>query len=140
MPLIDAVPPIRGLVGHPRRKQDSLVADRGYDHVIYRDQVRQRRIVPAIARRGTLHGTVLGTYPWVVERGFVWLHGFNASASAGNDAQTYTKSSSNSPAASSPTDRSTHCVSRCEGLSGWCRRSQSTPNPEGPHSFKIPSR
>lgn len=76
MPLIDAIPPIRGRIGHPRRKPDSLFADRGYDHDIYRDQVRKRRIVPAIARRGTLHGTGLGTYRWVVERSFAWLHGF----------------------------------------------------------------
>lgn len=69
-------PPIRGRVGHPRRRPDSLFADRGYDHDIYRDQVRQRRIVAAIARRGTLHGTGLGKYRWVVERSFAWLHGF----------------------------------------------------------------
>ncbi|QYA98884.1 IS5 family transposase [Streptomyces anulatus] len=72
MPLIDAIPPIRGRVGHPRRRPDSLFADRGYDHDIYRDQVRQRRIVPAIAP----HGTGLGTYRWFVERSFAWLHGF----------------------------------------------------------------
>ncbi len=76
LPLIDAIPPIKGRVGHPRRRPDSLFADRGYDHDIYRDQVRQRRIVPAIARRGTLHGTGLGKYRWVVERSFAWLHGF----------------------------------------------------------------
>ncbi|MFG3426551.1 IS5 family transposase [Streptomyces californicus] len=76
MPLIDAIPPIKGRGGHPRRKPDSLFADRGYDHDIYREQVRQRRIVPAIVRRGTLHGTGLGTYRWVVERSFAWLHGF----------------------------------------------------------------
>ncbi len=76
LPLLDAIPAVRGRVGHPRRKPDSVFADRGYDHDIYRDQVRQRRIVPAIARRGTLHGTGLGTYRWVVERSFAWLHGF----------------------------------------------------------------
>jgi transposase len=76
LPLIDAIPAIRGRRGHPRRKPDSLFADRGYDHDIYRDQVRDRRIVPAIARRGTQHGTGLGTYRWVVERTFAWLHGF----------------------------------------------------------------
>ncbi|MFD5779187.1 IS5 family transposase [Streptomyces sp. NPDC126933] len=76
MPLIDAIPPVRGRVGHPRRKPDSLFADRGYDHDIYRDQVRQRRIAPAIARRGTPHGSGLGIYRWVVERSFAWLHGF----------------------------------------------------------------
>lgn len=29
-----------------------------------------------IASRGTLHGTALGTYRWVVERSLAWLHGF----------------------------------------------------------------
>lgn len=76
LPLIDAIPPVRGRVGHPRRKRDSLFADRGYDHDIYRNQVRRRRVVPAIARCGTLHGAGLGTYRWVVERTFAWLHGF----------------------------------------------------------------
>jgi transposase len=76
LPLIDAIPPIRGRVGHPRRRPDSLFADRGYDHDIYRGQVRARGIIPAIARRGTRHGTGLGTYRWVVERTFAWLHGF----------------------------------------------------------------
>lgn len=30
----------------------------------------------AVGRRGTRHGTGLGTYRWVVERTFAWLHGF----------------------------------------------------------------
>ena len=76
LPLLDAIPPVRGRVGRPRRKPDSLFADRGYDHDIYRDQVRARGIVPAIARRGTRHGTGPGTHRWVVERTFAWLHGF----------------------------------------------------------------
>ncbi|BCK66657.1 hypothetical protein Srufu_006100 [Streptomyces libani subsp. rufus] len=66
LPLLDAIPPVRGRVGRPRRKPDSLFADRGYDHDMYRDQVRARGIVSAIARRGTRHGTGLGTYRWVV--------------------------------------------------------------------------
>ncbi len=75
LPLLDAIPPVRGQIGRPRRRPNSLFADRGYDHDIYRDQVRDRGIVPAIARRGTLHGTGLGTYRWVVERSIAWLHG-----------------------------------------------------------------
>ena len=43
---------------------------------ISRAQVRSRGLGPAIARRGTRHGTGLGTYRWVVERSFAWLHGF----------------------------------------------------------------
>ncbi|TXS47008.1 IS5 family transposase [Streptomyces sp. t39] len=76
LPLLDAVPPVRGRPGRPRRKPQSVFADRGYDHDIYRDQVRARRILPVIARRGTAHGSGLGTYRWVVERTFAWLHGF----------------------------------------------------------------
>lgn len=49
LPLLDAIPPVRGRIGRPRRKRDSLCADRGYDHDIYRDQVRARGIVPVIA-------------------------------------------------------------------------------------------
>lgn len=60
--------------GH--RSPDSLFAVRGYDHGIYRDQVRACGIISAIARRNTRHGTGLGVYRWVVEQGFAWLHGF----------------------------------------------------------------
>ncbi|MGV9847149.1 IS5 family transposase [Streptomyces fungicidicus] len=76
MPLLGAVPPVRGRPGRPRRKPQSVFADRGYDHDVYRDQVRARRILPLIARRGTPHGSGLGVYRWVVERTFAWLHGF----------------------------------------------------------------
>lgn len=76
IPLLEAIPPVRGRVGRPRRKPDSLFADRGYDHDVYRDQVRARGIVLANARRGARHGTGLGTYRWVIERTFAWLHGF----------------------------------------------------------------
>jgi IS5 family transposase len=62
--------------GRPLRRSDSLFADRGYDRDMYREKVRGRDIVPAIARRGTRHGTGLGAYRWVVERTFAWLHGF----------------------------------------------------------------
>jgi hypothetical protein len=38
LPLFDAIPPVRGRVGRHRRKPDSVFADRGYDHDVYRDQ------------------------------------------------------------------------------------------------------
>jgi transposase len=53
-----------------------LFADRGYDHDVYRRQLRQRGITPRIARRGVAHGSGLGRQRWVVERSFAWLHGF----------------------------------------------------------------
>ena len=53
MPLIAAVPPVRGRRGRPRQRPDAVYADRGYDHDKYRRQVRGKGIKPVIARRGT---------------------------------------------------------------------------------------
>ncbi|WP_406567095.1 transposase [Actinoallomurus rhizosphaericola] len=36
MPLLRAIPPVRGTVGRPRQRTDSLPADCGYDHDKYR--------------------------------------------------------------------------------------------------------
>jgi len=76
LPLLDAVPALRGRVGAPHRRPDRLFADRGYDHDLYRREVRKRGITPQIGRRGTEHGSGLGRQRWVVERSFAWLHGF----------------------------------------------------------------
>ncbi|MDQ0904700.1 transposase [Streptomyces canus] len=76
LPLIHAVPPIRGKRGRPRRRPDVLYADRGYDHDIYRRQVRELGIRPRIARRGTGHGSGLGKSRWVVEAALALLHWF----------------------------------------------------------------
>jgi transposase len=76
MPLIDAVPPVRGKVGRPRRRPGSLLADRGYDHDKYRRLVRAKGIKPLIARRGTPHGSGLGTHRYVIEQTIALLHWF----------------------------------------------------------------
>ena len=68
MPLIAAIPPVRGRRGRPRQRPDALYADRGYDHDKYRRQVRNKGIPPVIARRGTGHSSGLGTYRWVIEQ------------------------------------------------------------------------
>lgn len=44
LPLLDAVPPIRGRRGRPRRKPCELFADRGYDFDKYRRLPRARGI------------------------------------------------------------------------------------------------
>jgi transposase len=74
LPLLDAVPSIRGLRGRPRRKPRRLYADRGYDFDKYRRLLWKRGIKPMIARRGVAHGSGLGKVRWVVERAFAWLH------------------------------------------------------------------
>jgi hypothetical protein len=76
MPLIQAIPPIRGRPGRPRQRPAKVYADRGYDHDKYRAQVRPKGITPVIARRSTPHGSGLGTYRWVVEQSIALLHWF----------------------------------------------------------------
>ncbi|MER6691912.1 IS5 family transposase [Streptomyces minutiscleroticus] len=76
MPLLQAVPAVRGRRGRPRRRPETLYADRGYDHDKYRKQVRAVGVTPVIARRGTEHGSGLGVHRWVVEQSFALLHWF----------------------------------------------------------------
>ncbi len=74
LPLLDAIPRVRGRVGRPRHRPERLLADRGYDHDKYRRLVRARGIRPEIARRQTGHGSGLGRQRWVVERTISHLH------------------------------------------------------------------
>ncbi|MDN8077643.1 IS5-like element IS402 family transposase, partial [Burkholderia vietnamiensis] len=76
LPLIDAIPPIRGLRGHPLQRPRVVYADRGYDSERHRRALRDRGIEPVIAKRRTEHGSGLGKYRWVVERTHAWLHHF----------------------------------------------------------------
>jgi transposase len=76
VPLVEAIPPVRGKPGHPRRKPDILIADRGYDSEPHREALRKLGITPIIARRNTRHGSNLGILRWVVERTISWLHQF----------------------------------------------------------------
>ncbi len=76
MPLVDAIPPIAGKVGHPVRRPEEVYADRAYDSGPHREQLKQRGIEPLIAERNTEHGSGLGIYRWVVERTLSWLHQF----------------------------------------------------------------
>lgn len=76
IPLLQAVPSVRGKRGRPRRRPDVVLGDRGYDHDKYRRLVRDLGVKPLIARRGTEHGSGLGTQRWVVERTFAHPHRF----------------------------------------------------------------
>lgn len=73
IPLLQAVPPVRGKRGRPRRRPDAVLGDRGYDHDKYRRLVWVLGVKPLIARRGTEHGSGLGTQRGVVERAFAHL-------------------------------------------------------------------
>ncbi len=76
MPLIQDIPPVSGHRRRPRRRPDTVSADRAYDHDKYRKQVRAVGVALVIARRGNEHGSGLGQYRWVVEQTFALLHWF----------------------------------------------------------------
>lgn len=76
MPLLEAIPPIAGQRGAPKRKPELIQADRGYDSGALRDRLAERGIDTQIARRNTPHGSGLGKTRWVVERTISWLHQF----------------------------------------------------------------
>lgn len=71
--LLDAVPPVRGRRGRPRRRPGKLHADKAYDHRRCRDSCRCRGIKPRIARRGVESSQRLGRHRWVIERSLAWL-------------------------------------------------------------------
>jgi IS5 family transposase len=72
-PLLDAVQPIKGLWGRPRKRPEKLHGDKGYDFDRCRAACRKRGITPRIARRGIESSEKLGRYRWVVERTLAWL-------------------------------------------------------------------
>jgi transposase len=74
LPLVDAVPPVAGKPGRPRRRFDCTQGDRAYDSNRHRRELRRRNTQPVLARRFTPHGSGLGVHRWVVERTESWLH------------------------------------------------------------------
>jgi transposase len=72
--LVEAIPPVRGKRGRPRRRPACVVGDRGYQGKAASDDLRRRKIRPLIAKQRTAHGSGLGTQRWVVERTIAWLH------------------------------------------------------------------
>ena len=74
--LLEAVPPVRGKVGRPRRRPQRVQGDRAYDSNWHRQQLRGLGIEPILGRRRVPHGSGLGVTRWVVERTLAWLHQF----------------------------------------------------------------
>lgn len=73
---VDAIRPVRGKRGHPRRRPDKLHADKGYDYRFCRRACRARGMLPRIARKGIESSERLGRYRWVAERTLAWLSRF----------------------------------------------------------------
>lgn len=74
IPLVDAIPPVRGKRGRPRQRPSKLLADRAYWSKPHHRELRRRKITPQVAPPGSPHGSGLGKQRWVVERTISWLH------------------------------------------------------------------
>ncbi|WP_367141237.1 MULTISPECIES: transposase [Streptomyces] len=74
--LVDGIPPGAGKLGRPRRRPDALFGDKGYDSNPNRRELRKRRILPVISRKGAPNIEGLGKLRYVVEQTFALLHQF----------------------------------------------------------------
>ncbi|WP_324197201.1 IS5 family transposase [Streptomyces sp. NRRL B-1677] len=74
--LVDGIPPVAGRPGRPRRRPDALLGDKGYDSNPNRKELRKRRILPVISRKGAPNIEGLGKLRYVVEQTFSLLHQF----------------------------------------------------------------
>ncbi|WP_405692376.1 transposase [Streptomyces sp. NBC_00057] len=71
--LVDGIPPVAGRPGRLRRRPEALLGDKGYDSNTYRDELRRRRILPVISRRGSPNIKGMGKLRYVVEQTFALL-------------------------------------------------------------------
>ncbi|MFI0271818.1 transposase [Streptomyces luteogriseus] len=99
--LLDGIPPVAGRPGRPRRRPDSLLGDTGYDSHPARRELRKRRILPVISRKGAPSIKGLGKLRYVVKQTLALLHQFKPLPSVGNAEPNSTTPSSRWPAASS---------------------------------------
>ncbi|MFF5727368.1 transposase [[Kitasatospora] papulosa] len=74
--LVDGIPPVAGRLGRPRRRPEALLGDKGYDSNPSRRELRKRRILPVISRKGSPNIKGLGKLRYVVEQTFALLHQF----------------------------------------------------------------
>jgi transposase len=76
IPLVDAIPPVRGVPGAPLSKPRKVMGDRAYDSDPHRMKLSGRAIATEIARRNTPHGSGLGVFRWFVEQTLALMHQF----------------------------------------------------------------
>lgn len=76
VPLVVGIPAVRSPRGPRRRRPEKLRADKGYDSDELRGWLRERGIVPRIARREVESGERLGRHRWKIERTIAWLDGY----------------------------------------------------------------
>jgi transposase len=76
LPLVKAIPPVKGVPGAPLRKPKRVQGDRAYDSDGHRMELSGQGIATDLARRGEPHGSGLGVYRYVVEQTIALLHQF----------------------------------------------------------------
>lgn len=75
LPLVIDIPAVAGKPGHPKRKPDSLLADKAFDSAALRALLSWLGIEPRIAKRR--NGECgLGRLRWFIERTISWFHQF----------------------------------------------------------------
>jgi len=65
-PMLEAIPAVRSRRGPRRRRPGRLRADKGYDSAAHLCWLRERRIVPRIARHGIDRNDRLGRHRWKI--------------------------------------------------------------------------
>ncbi|MGW5619677.1 transposase [Streptomyces olivaceus] len=88
--LVDGIPPVAGRPGRPRRRPDAVLGDKAYDSKAVRRELRRRRILPVISRKGASNIKGVGKLRYVVEQTFALLHQFKALPSDGSDGSNFT--------------------------------------------------
>ncbi|GAA1521092.1 hypothetical protein GCM10009802_68290 [Streptomyces synnematoformans] len=76
LPLVLGIPGIRSRRGPRRRRPDRLRADKAYHCAERLKWLRDRGIVPRIARPGVESSERLGRHRWKIERSIAWLFGY----------------------------------------------------------------
>lgn len=74
--LVDGIPPVAGRVGHPRKRPDALLGDKGYDSNPNRRELLRRGTLAVISHKGQPDIQGLGRIRYVVEQTFALLHQF----------------------------------------------------------------
>lgn len=74
--MVDAILPVRGRCGAPRRRPEAVQTDRGYRSHRKRIGMWIRNIEPIIPDKDAPHGSGLGVTRWVIERTISCLHQF----------------------------------------------------------------
>ncbi|MFI1183353.1 IS5 family transposase [Streptomyces sp. NPDC020799] len=75
-PLIRGIPAIRSRRGPRRRRPVRLRADKAYFSAEHLAWLRERGLIPRIARPGIESSERLGRHPWKTERSIAWLFGY----------------------------------------------------------------